>query len=900
MSPTSTPRSTRRSYGHRLLWMGLVTLMTAVLPAPARGEVAAEGRTITIDAWLTLDPVAVPLPAFHAEGDSVEVKDLLDASQLSWDELWPAKGNDLAWPGQPQRTWREEEVEGDPLRLGDLEEDVPQMTLAAAYVAVDRFTHAKLRVKSPHLLRVFLDGKKCCEKLLADAPTGDLEENDGAAEEDADFVGEISAELDLVQGKHLILVQALSDPAGPIDWTLSATLTLDGAQGGAAVETGARDVHALRLSDLLDVDTVREIMLSADGTLLAVQMRYPMPPADFSRSWVDIRETREGAVVHSFRGVGSLSSFQWGPDPKRHRFAFVETDEGKSTLWVGDMDGGPTRALLRDVEHFDGLRWVPDGQSIVYGIAVEPEEKEKGIKRYLGLPDRWPTFRTKTQLHQVSVVDGATRRLTAGPRTNSLEDIAPGGDRLLTTRTVYLDSEWPFEKTQLYELDLTTLQATLVREVHGTLRAQYSPDGKRVLITASPTAFGDIGTNVAGDRIPNEYDTQAYILDLASGDVQAITRGFDPSIDQTAWSAKDDSILLRAAVGSTERIFRYDAKKRAFERLEMPIDVVDAMTLSADGEMLAFYGTGLNTPQRVFAMPVKRKARSKLLWAPLAERFESIETGLVEDFDFTKADGTTITGRVYTPPDFDPGTTYPAIVYYYGGTLPVDRSFGGRYPKELWAAFGYVVYVLQPSGATGFGQDFSARHVNDWGKTVSGEIVEGTQKLLAAHPFIDPARVGCIGASYGGFMTDLLITETPVFAAAVSHAGISSLSSYWGEGYWGYLYSAAATAHSYPWNRPDLYVDQSALFHADRIETPLLLLHGGADPNVPPGESEQMYTALRVLGKDVEFVRIAGEQHWILDYPKRKVWHETILAYFDWKLKGQPAWWDHLYPDEGK
>jgi len=106
---------------------------------------------------------------------------------------------------------------------------------------------------------------------------------------------------------------------------------------------------------------------------------------------------------------------------------------------------------------------------------------------------------------------------------------------------------------------------------------------------------------------------------------------------------------------------------------------------------------------------------------------------------------------------------------------------------------------------------------------------------------------------------------------------------------------AVATAGSYPWNRPDLYVEQSPLFHADRITTPLLLLHGAADTNVTVGESEQLYTALRVLGKPVEFIKVDGQNHWILNYPQRVVWMETIIAWFDRQLKGEPGWWDELY-----
>jgi dipeptidyl aminopeptidase/acylaminoacyl peptidase len=225
----------------------------------------------------------------------------------------------------------------------------------------------------------------------------------------------------------------------------------------------------------------------------------------------------------------------------------------------------------------------------------------------------------------------------------------------------------------------------------------------------------------------------------------------------------------------------------------------------------------------------------------------------------------------------------------------VSRDFGGRYPKEVWAANGYIVYVMQPSGSIGYGQEFSAAHVNNWGITVADEIIKGTNVFLAAHPFADKANVGAIGASYGGFMTMLLQTRTDIFAAAVSHAGISNITSYWGEGYWGYGYSSIATAESFPWNRRDIYVDQSPIFFADKVNTPILLLHGASDTNVPLGESWQFYTALKLLGKEVELIEVSDQDHHILNHPKRIKWSETIIAWFDKHLKDQPEWWEEMY-----
>lgn len=229
--------------------------------------------------------------------------------------------------------------------------------------------------------------------------------------------------------------------------------------------------------------------------------------------------------------------------------------------------------------------------------------------------------------------------------------------------------------------------------------------------------------------------------------------------------------------------------------------------------------------------------------------------------------------------------------------MPTTRGITSPYCAQLFASRDYVVYVIQPSGTIGYGQEFSARHVNAWGERTADEIIEGTKKFCAAHPFVNDKRIGCIGASYGGFMTMYLQTKTDLFAAAVSHAGISNVTSYWGEGYWGYSYNSVAAAESYPWNNPDLFTKHGALFNADKIKTPLLLLHGTVDTNVPVGESIQLYNALKILGKPVEFITVDGENHFISDYPKRELWHNSIMAWFARWLQDSPVWWNELYPE---
>ena len=290
-----------------------------------------------------------------------------------------------------------------------------------------------------------------------------------------------------------------------------------------------------------------------------------------------------------------------------------------------------------------------------------------------------------------------------------------------------------------------------------------------------------------------------------------------------------------------------------------------------------------------------RNGKSRLIDDPMQASLKDIEFGKMESWRFTASDGTEIDGYACLPPGFDPAKKYPLIVYYYGGTSPSSAVMHHPYAPQVFASRDYVVYVVNPSGTTGYGQEFSARHVNGWGKRTAEDIIEGVKKFCDTHPFVDRKKVGCLGASYGGFMTQYLQTLTDIFAAAVSHAGISNVTSYWGEGYWGYSYNVIAAAKSYPWSNPELYTRQGSLFNADKIHTPLLLLHGTEDTNVPIGESIQIFNALRVLGRDVEFITVDGQNHVITDFDKKLIWQDTIMAWFAKYLQDDPRWWNELY-----
>ncbi len=538
----------------------------------------------------------------------------------------------------------------------------------------------------------------------------------------------------------------------------------------------------------------------------------------------------------------------------------------------------------------------PNEKELIYTITVEgPKETPNGYQ-ILEPEDRQPGWRDRVYTAVYGLETGAYQRLTVNTQSVYPTGISADGNKLLLQTNRSRLEKRPTTVSSIYLLDLPTMKLdTIVAEGEFINSCLLSPDGNRIAVSASPEAFGRIGCTTDSTIVPSMIQTELFIIDADTKKVTPLTRDFDPNVQSVSWSSYDGNIFLTAE--NRDKVSLYSLNPASGKIKEIPVEeeLVRQFDVASGGAVLAYRGQSASNPDGLYVVDLKN-GRNSLICRPSAERLANVDLIKCEDWNFTNSRGDTIYGRYYLPDNFDPEKKYPVIVYYYGGCSPTSRSFDSRYPFHAYAALGYVVYVVQPSGATGFGQEFASRHVSTAGQGVADDIIEGTKKFLAEHPFTDPEKVGCLGASYGGFMTQYLQTVTDIFAAAVSHAGISDHTSYWGEGYWGYSYSEASMGNDTPWTNSDLYVRQSPLYRADRIHTPLLFVHGDSDHNVPVGESIQLFTALKLLGRETALVQIPGEDHWILGYETQKKWQETIFAWFAKYLKDSPDWWDTLYP----
>ncbi len=577
----------------------------------------------------------------------------------------------------------------------------------------------------------------------------------------------------------------------------------------------------------------------------------------------------------------------------------VDTDQEGSISLKQDNKKLYTLADVLHGTRFAGVGLSPDGRYLIANYRTTyVGGRSAGSTRITELAsgkvlaERW---RNRSYLAKYDLKTGLLQPLTFGYHNVWAADISNDGRYLLMMTSQSRLTKRPTTLFSLYRLDMQTLQAELLIDKDGFISgARFSPDGTQVLVSGSPESLGGIGKNVKEGQTPSMTDGQLYLLNIADKRVTPLTKDFNPSVQRAVWNKADGQIYFTAENRDCYSLYRMNPADGKIQQLEVSEDLVNSFSLAQNAPVMVYYGQSASNSDRLYTMNTK-KMKSSLLEDLSKDILKDVELGECKAWSFTNSRGDTIYGRYYLPPHFDANRKYPMIVNYYGGCSPVSRNFESRYPHHAYAALGYVVYVIEPSGATGFGQEFSARHVNTAGEGVAQDIIEGTKQFCKEHAFVNDKKIGCIGASYGGFMTQYLQTQTDIFAAAISHAGISDHTSYWGEGYWGYSYSEVSMANSYPWSNPDLFVKQSPLFNADKIHTPLLFLHGDADVNVPVGESIQMFTALKLLGRETAFVAVTGQDHHIVDYGKRIQWQNTIFAWFAKWLQDDATWWNAIY-----
>ncbi len=225
---------------------------------------------------------------------------------------------------------------------------------------------------------------------------------------------------------------------------------------------------------------------------------------------------------------------------------------------------------------------------------------------------------------------------------------------------------------------------------------------------------------------------------------------------------------------------------------------------------------------------------------------------------FTGADGWSMDGWVLKPPDFDPSRKYPLVVEIHGGPN-TQYGYGFMHEMHMLAAQGYVILFTNPRGSLGYGRDFALAVRGAWAEKDSLDILAGVDAILQ-QGYIDERRVGVIGGSYGGFMTAWLIGHTDRFKAAVADRPVINRASFFGSSDIGIEF-ADDDLEAVPWDDLPRYMRSSPIAYVKNMHAPLLIIHSENDMRCNIEQSEQLFAALKYLGREVLFVRFEGQSH---------------------------------------
>lgn len=834
----------------------LKTTKSGLVAAALMASISASAETIEVKTLKYAGPYAVAQPwmadSVNIKGEAFDLKQLLD-SPLSFTLLNKGK-----------------EVTAAQL-LADKQD---ALHLASFCVSNTQRTKATIAVEGLEQYRLFVDGEQV-------AVNGD------------------KAETILTPSQHTVVIKYLTRKNASSD-KKSIKLTVTAANGAPLSVGDAAAKRAYNIYDVICAPNYPSVSISPNGKFIVVRKTWVDRKGN-NHSISELRNSQTNRVMATFE-----ESVKWMPSSNKLYF----TQKASDSSIAGEEKQDGTLQLItinpltmeREVLAAnipDGwFQFTPDEKTLIYTLYTEGRKKNAQVYDVKEPDDRQPGWRSRSYLAKFDLASGILQPLTFGYHNVYLNDISADSRYLLIGKSEERLTKRPTTLNSYYRLNLNDMSVeTLIEKGEFLNSAQFSPDGKSILVSASPEAFNGIGKNVEEGQTPSMIDTQLYLMSLSDKKVRPLTRDFNPNVQSTEWSKVDGNIYFTAEDKDCVHLFQLNPKSGKFTLLKTPEEYIKSFSLASSAAEMAFSGQSASNADRLYKMNTKA-LKSQLVDDLSARELKDVELGECKAWNFVNSRGDTLCCRYYLPPHFDAAKKYPMIVNYYGGCSPTSRMFQSRYPHHVYAAMGYVVLVVNPSGATGFGQKFSARHVNTAGEGVAEDIISSTQAFCDEHAFVNRKKIGCIGASYGGFMTQYLQTKTDLFAAAISHAGISDHTSYWGEGYWGYSYSEVSMANEYPWTNKHLFVDQSPLYNADKIHTPLLFVHGTADNNVPVGESIQLYTALKLLGRPTAMVLVDGQDHHIIDYEKRLKWQNTIFAWFAKWLQDDASWWTEMYGDE--
>ena len=652
-------------------------------------------------------------------------------------------------------------------------------------------------------------------------------------------------------------------------------------------------------AEMMRLQRIADPQLSPDGRSIAYQATQVDTTAWTRNTDIWVIPAAGGTPRRVTDDAKSDSRPRWSRDGRR--LAFVSTRDGGAQVWVVDVEGGAPRKVTSLPTEAGGVLWI-DERTLLVTSDVYPEcapasgaaydeacnrkhvEEESRPGRqgrvYDTLParhwDHWED-RRRTHLHAVDLASGAARDLTPGstdvpPFTVGGPDdydVAPDGKEIAFVR-----NEGPLEAVstngELYVAPVAGGPATKVSGLPGyDGEPRYSPDGKMIAFRAQ------IRAGYESDR------WRLMIYDRATRAVRNLTETFDRHVGDITWSADSRTLFFTAEDDARVPIFAVAATGGLVRLVAGGVSFSDVRS-APDGRTLFATAATLTHPAEIVRVGTDGTGPTAVTHAndAVLEPFRLLSG---ENVRYTGAAGKTVQAWIVKPADFDPARRYPLLVLIHGGPQGEwGESWSYRWNPQVFASAGYVVFMPNPRGSVGWGQEFIDDVNGDWGGRAYEDVMRGTD-FAEALPYVDKGRTAAAGASYGGYMVDWIAGHTDRYRVLVSHDGVFDLRSMYGatEELWFPEWEFRGTY----WANPEMYDRWSPSRFVQGFKTPTLVVHSELDYRVPLEQGLGMFTALQRQGVPSRLLVFPDEGHWVLQPANGVRWYQEVLGWLDRWMK---------------